>query len=505
MSFAGFHVSRTVELLGMEISNELDNVDDIFIQLGEKILNLILFWSRFRLSLPGRIAILKTLLIPQLNYLGCFLTPSRIVTDNLQSLLDDFALDGLRIGKDRYYLPPDQGGLWLIHIGTFLIAQKCSWVKRVHNNTIDNWRLRFRLACPNFDVTSVSSIDFNGNSSPVLYEIASAFETFVGCFGKIGNNLLGLPIFQNPNIVRSSVDKRLIDINFFGREFYAWHRDVIRKLTVNDCFEAGNFKTLGEFHAMNLPLTVSTWVCLRSAILLARKKMAKCESEPVTLDRFLRGIKKGSKKFREVIDRSIYQSHSVLDMTTVNGFARIIQTVVPNEIVIKNFVSGWNCSFLDNDFREFIFKCRNNLLRTGDRLSHILPNNSDSCKFCIGILPGSVHRETFLHLFRECTVTSSVLLQLNIRCKLKWDNPEIDFNSIYWYGNHLGNLDRNILLFYDVFRYQIWSMKLRKIIEPSSLIENVFNHLRAIFNVKPSIKLSFARNNNLSSILQAMG
>ncbi len=67
------------------------------------------------------------------------MTPSRIVIDNLQSLLDDFALDGLRISKDRYYLPPDQGGLGLIHIGTFLVAQKCSWVKRVHNNTIDNW------------------------------------------------------------------------------------------------------------------------------------------------------------------------------------------------------------------------------------------------------------------------------------------------------------------------------------------------------------------------------
>jgi hypothetical protein len=505
VSLADFQVSCTVKLLGMEISNELDNVDDIFIQLGEKILNLILFWSRFRLSLPGRIAILKTLLIPQLNYLGCFLTPSRIMIDNLQSLLDDFVLDGLRIGKDRYYLPPDQGGLGLIHIGTFLIAQKCSWVKRVHNNTIDNWRLRFRLASPNFDVTLVRSIDFNRNSSPVLFEIAIAFETFVGCFGKIGNNLLELPIFLNPNIVRSSVDNRLIDINFFGREFYARQRDVIRKLTINDCFEVDNFKTLGEFHTMNLPLTVSTWVCLRSAILLARKKMAKCESVPVTLDRFLRGIKKGSKKFREVIDRSIYQSRSVLDITPVNGFARIVKTTIPNEVVIKNFVSGWNCSFLDNDFREFIFKCRNNLLRTGDRLSHILPNITDSCKFCIRILPGTVHRETFLHLFRECTVTSAVLLQLNIRCKLKWDNPDIDFNSMYWYGNHLGNLDRNILLFYDVFRYQIWSMKLQKIVEPSPLIENVFNHLRAIFIIKPSIKLSFAQNNNLSSILQAMG
>jgi hypothetical protein len=71
---------------------------------------------------------------------------------------------------------------------------------------------------------------------------------------------------------------------------------------INDCFEDGNFKTLGDFHSMNLPLTVSIWVCLRSAVLLARKKMTKSDNAPITLDRFLRGIKKGSKKFREVID-----------------------------------------------------------------------------------------------------------------------------------------------------------------------------------------------------------
>jgi hypothetical protein len=206
-----------------------------------------------------------------------------------------------------------------------------------------------------------------------------------------------------------------------------------------------------------------------------------------------------------VIDRSVYQSRTVLDISSINGFSRIVKTTIPNEIITKNFVSGWGCSFLDNDFREFIFKCRNNLLRTGDRLSHIFPNITDNCKFCIGIVPGTTHRETFLHLFRECPVTSAILLRLNIRCNLKWENPEIDFNSLYWYGNHTGNLDRNILLFYDVFRYQIWLMKLRKIIEPKAIIDNVFNHLSTIFNVKPSIKLSFLRNNNLSSILQAMG
>jgi hypothetical protein len=121
----GFVVDSKVKLLGMEITNKLDNIDDIFIDLGERILNLILFWSRFRLTLAGIIAIVKTLLIPQLNYLGCILTPSRIVIDNIQSMIDDFALDGLRVGKNRYYIPPSEGGIGLIHIGTFLMAQSC--------------------------------------------------------------------------------------------------------------------------------------------------------------------------------------------------------------------------------------------------------------------------------------------------------------------------------------------------------------------------------------------
>ncbi len=168
-ALSGFSLSNSVRLLGMEITRDLDNIDDIFIGIGEKVLNLILFWSRFRLSLPGRIAILKTLLIPQLNYLGCILTPSPLVLKNLQEMLDDFAIDGLRISKDRYYTPPSEGGLGLIHLGTFLMAQKCSWVKRTHSNTIDNWRLKLRLSCPDFDVTLLRKIDIDPMTNPVIY------------------------------------------------------------------------------------------------------------------------------------------------------------------------------------------------------------------------------------------------------------------------------------------------------------------------------------------------
>jgi hypothetical protein len=141
----------------MKVKNELDNTDEIFIGIGEKILNIILFWIRFRLSLAGRVAITKTLQISQIDYLGCFLTPSRAVLDDLQRSLDEFVLNSLPcvIAKRFGYLPPDKGELpvELIHVGTFLLALKCSWVKRAHENMIDNWRFSLKLLSPNLDLS----------------------------------------------------------------------------------------------------------------------------------------------------------------------------------------------------------------------------------------------------------------------------------------------------------------------------------------------------------------
>jgi hypothetical protein len=361
----GFTVSDKIKLLGMEITNALDNTNDIFIDIGEKILNIILFWSRFRLSLCGRIAIIKTLIIPQLNYLGCILTPCRLVLDNIQDLIDDFALDGLRINKARYYLPPCEGGLGLIHVGTFLMAQKCSWVKRTHALTIDNWRLRLKLGCPNFDVSLLKKCDFDSVCNPILFNIAEAYDLFLNCYGKIGNNHNVVPIFANSSITRSGDDKRLLDIDFFGKKFYNENRSVIRKLTLPDCFSGTNFKSMFEFASDGLVLTVSLWMRLRSALLLYKSRMQlvpASDEQPMPVVQFLNKIKRGSKPFRTVIDKSIYQDLAVTDLPVLVSFCNIVGLQVPSLAIAKNFLSSWNQVFLGNDLREFIFKCRNNLL-----------------------------------------------------------------------------------------------------------------------------------------------
>jgi hypothetical protein len=206
-----------------------------------------------------------------------------------------------------------------------------------------------------------------------------------------------------------------------------------------------------------------------------------------------------------VIDRSVYQNSSVLDLTVVNSFATITKTNPQPELIVKNFLSSWNSSFLDNNFKEFLFKYRNNILKTQDRLSHILPGTNDKCIFCKNIVVGTENRESFNHIFRSCPVTDSVILRINRLCNLKWNVANFDFESLFWYGNLGGDLDRNTLLFYDIVRYQIWCMKLKRMINLDLLIANIFDHLNSIFRLKPSVKRSFSKNNNLSNVLQAMG
>jgi hypothetical protein len=205
-----------------------------------------------------------------------------------------------------------------------------------------------------------------------------------------------------------------------------------------------------------------------------------------------------------LIDR-FYQNNKLTDLTVINSFAEITLTQRPEELFLKNFISGWNCTFLDNNLREFIFKCRNNCLRTGDRLSHLLPSYNDECFLCKGVIPNRSNRETFLHLFRRCVVTSSLLLRFNKFFRLAWDSENFNFENLYWYGADGGNLDRQTLLLYDIFRFQIWNMKTRKIINFDFIINNSFNQLRTIFILKPFIKITFTRNNNLANILQATG
>jgi hypothetical protein len=57
----------------MDITRNFEDIGDNFRHIRDKILNLIRFWERFKLSMPRRISIAKTFLVfPTKLLRGCF-------------------------------------------------------------------------------------------------------------------------------------------------------------------------------------------------------------------------------------------------------------------------------------------------------------------------------------------------------------------------------------------------------------------------------------------------
>jgi hypothetical protein len=327
----------------------------------------------------------------------------------------------------------------------------------------------------------------------------------------VANNIKS-NIFCNPSFVRSKYDGNLLDRSFFGKTFFDLHSDTIRSLTFENCFTAKGFKSMNEFAAMSLPLSQVGWIRLRSALLYAKEKFrhnmnfANNIPPPKSIEEFLGTVKKGSKKFRDIIDKSVYGQLDARDVSSVRAFCDITGLLIPDNVIVEHFLGSWNVAFLDNNIREFIYKCRYNLLKTNDRLSHLLTSIDQTCFLCKCVNSNQQHRESFSHFFRKCPVISHLILRVSTLLKITQLNENANFDQTYWFGNIDGTLDKNILLVYDVFRYHVWTCKSQRIFPSAPMLAGrILSTFQTIFKIKPSIRKSFSNNNNLFGMLQVTG
>ena len=100
----GFTVVNSIKVLGFIIDNEGSNLNETFDLISTKIRMLINKWSKFNLSLAGRITISKTFLVSQVTYPGAILDPPKPRLLQLQDDINSFVLKGMPFAKDRLYL-----------------------------------------------------------------------------------------------------------------------------------------------------------------------------------------------------------------------------------------------------------------------------------------------------------------------------------------------------------------------------------------------------------------
>jgi hypothetical protein len=67
---SGFAVTDKLHILGFDITKNVEDLQNNYEKIAEKIKSIIRYWERFRLSLPGRINVAKSLLLSQIGYYG---------------------------------------------------------------------------------------------------------------------------------------------------------------------------------------------------------------------------------------------------------------------------------------------------------------------------------------------------------------------------------------------------------------------------------------------------
>ncbi len=169
----GFSLCGETKILGMTISADPARWNTNFETILSNIRKKIDFWNRFNLTVPGRICVIKSLLISPLSHLGSFLMPPKPILNNIQKTLDNFAKGKLNISASKITVPVEAGGLGLFNVEEFLMSQQCCWIFRTIKSCRDNWRNDvYELSFGNPLAFSPKIVNENRH----LYHIACAFE-----------------------------------------------------------------------------------------------------------------------------------------------------------------------------------------------------------------------------------------------------------------------------------------------------------------------------------------
>ncbi len=109
-------------------------------------------------------------------------------------------------------------------------------------------------------------------------------------------------------------------------------------------------------------------------------------------------------------------------------------------------------------------------------------------------------------LFFDCPVTRNALngfIALS-RIQVRANDPFL--KHLFWYGTDENGMDKDIFLIFELFRFCIWKVKIRKRIPRAVEITDLVRELLlTITKIKPGIREKMEKNIKCSLLLQALG
>ena len=360
----------------------------------DEIKRLLSLWKQRQLTLLGKIAVLKTLVISKLNHLFSALpTPNNKFLKELERLFYKFIWNKSNDKVKRSVLEKcyEQGGLQMINIKAFIKSLKVVWIRRVLT-TRSSWKIFItkNLEKNNFNVFSVGP-----KSLEIVKAVCNPFwkDVFESWSEYVRNSLDSLeenyvchqPIWYNHKI--------------HFRFIRNWYKQGI--LNVNDLYDAeGRLYTLEELKQIfNISGTFIEYNALIKAIPKRWKEIIHqklCEkliypSQPKWIAKLLE-CKKGCRSVYNVLQNNdISSSH----IKCIEKWSQELNVNLTRNTWQNIFLIPFKAT-TETKLREFQFKILHRIVATKKYLFRIKVIDSNTCTFC------GNNVEDLLHLFFEC-------------------------------------------------------------------------------------------------------
>ena len=192
---------------------ELNFVDRI--KNMEKILNI---WQSRNLSIKGKVLILKTLVVPQIQFLlGLIYVPMKTLKE-IDKILFKFLWGNkpAKIKRSTIIAPVSEGGLGMIDIYSTHSAAKCSWIKRLYNNRDSKWKTSMRYMLNiNSDILNKNFGEEVVKNGKTMFhkQILELWAKLHGTNPKTKTDILNEYVLFNKHI---RIDRKPIEAKYFG-------------------------------------------------------------------------------------------------------------------------------------------------------------------------------------------------------------------------------------------------------------------------------------------------
>ncbi len=371
----------TFTVLGIKFDlTKTDKTANNFNTYREKITNLLHHWTFRKLTILGKIAVLKSLALPMVVHLLMVLPETDAFVKEIQEIFFRFVWDRGRdkVKRNLMYMSYEKGGLKVPNVKLFANSLKYIWIKKIlDNENKSKWKLLIQQRLESFGgnllwcYDSIELINISNKLNPFWKTVVKAWAAL-----KINSDqpqtkvdVLQKTIWHNSNI---KIGNRTV--------FYkTWHLAGIS--FINDLVDDdGKFYTHDRFvakynircnflqHYAVIHSIPNTW---KNIINETNEEMRNEEPKYITI---LKGLRKPTKYFYNELLETINQVQSKYKQDWENSLENDLDWVYHHQLPFK--------ATIETKLQSFQFNIIHRCLVTNSKLWYFKLRDNNRCSFC---------------------------------------------------------------------------------------------------------------------------